>query len=83
MARIEGFYNKNPGTEIAISQMTGKEPTGSIDIRAIASSTEPCGESFPLRLRVHMLGVLPDSVPADWSRRELGTQDFPGSQVAP
>lgn len=26
--RKEGFYNKNPGTDIAIKQMTGAQPTG-------------------------------------------------------
>jgi sn-glycerol 3-phosphate transport system substrate-binding protein len=26
--RAEGFYEKNPGTDVAIIQMTKKEPTG-------------------------------------------------------
>ena len=35
---------------------------------------EPLSNLF-LRLRVHMLGILRDTVPADRSRSELGTQN--------
>ena len=35
-------------------------------------------EQFFLRIRVHMLGILRDIVPADWSRSELGTQNRKG-----